>query len=59
MSQIIRLEERRRKAPQPDSPIVKKLIDGEIVEYVDFEMLSLDQQVQLLDSNSNRRSYLK
>ncbi len=37
MSQIIRSSKNADVIP---SPIIKKIIDGEIVEYVDFEMLS-------------------
>jgi hypothetical protein len=54
VADIIALKGRKRSTKQNNSSIIRKFIDGEFVEYVDFDMLSLSQQAQLLDSNSNR-----
>lgn len=53
MSKIICLADRKRRNARNDS-IVKKLIDGELVDYVDFEMLSASQQMVLLNQHSSQ-----
>jgi hypothetical protein len=52
MADIIQLSERRRHAYS--GHIVRKFIDGEFVEFVDFDALSLSQQKELLDTNTKR-----
>ena len=52
MAEIVTLDGRKRSTKQNNSSVVRKFIDGEFVEYVDFDMLSPSQQAQLLDSNS-------
>ena len=48
---LITLNGRKRSTKQNNSSVVRKFIDGEFVEYVDFDMLSPSQQAQLLDLN--------
>lgn len=47
MSQVIRLVDRRRRRP-PDYAIVKKIVDGEIVECVDIDALPPDRISEFL-----------
>jgi hypothetical protein len=51
MANIIQLSERKRSKAS-SGHIIRKFIDGEFVEFVDFEMLSPAQQVDLLNANS-------
>jgi hypothetical protein len=56
MAKIISLEDRKQQRSR-GSAIIQKVIDGEIVEYVDFDFLSLAQQSAMLSrifpSNQN------
>lgn len=52
MSNLIRLDDRRRKKNERDRGVVEKIIDGEKIEYIDLESLSSLERNQLLNSNS-------
>jgi hypothetical protein len=47
MSQIIRLTDHRRRRP-PEYAIVKKIVDGEIIECVDIDALPPDRISEFL-----------
>jgi hypothetical protein len=59
MAKIISFEDRKQQRSRGSS-IIQKVIDGEIVEYVDFDFLSLAQQSamlsRILPSNQNERA---
>jgi hypothetical protein len=51
MSDVIRLEDRKRKHPRlSDVPIIKKIVDGEVVECVDIDALPPEQQNRFIAS---------
>lgn len=52
MADIIKFEQRKRQVAPTINLIVEKLIDGKLVQFVDFELLSPSQQSQLLTANS-------
>jgi hypothetical protein len=53
MAEILQLSDRKRNADN-ESRVIRKFIDGEFVDFVNFDMLTLDEQRQLLDSNSKQ-----
>jgi hypothetical protein len=40
MGEVVSLEERRRKTSEASYPIIRKVVDGEVIECVDVDALS-------------------
>jgi hypothetical protein len=56
MAEIIYFPQTRRGLDRDIShAIVEKTIDGEMIELIDFELLSPDEQCRLLTRNSSRK----
>jgi hypothetical protein len=53
MADIIRLEERRPPRRQDEFPIIKKVVEGQIVECIDIDALSSIQQTKYFGSNKD------
>jgi hypothetical protein len=48
MAEIIRLQDHKRNASEGDYPIITKVVDGEIVECVNFDTLTSAQYSKYL-----------
>jgi hypothetical protein len=53
MSNIIQFKEYKRRADHGSYPVIKKLVDGEVIECIDFDGLTPNQRSQLLSSKKS------
>lgn len=53
MSDVIRFQDHKRKANNDDYPIIKKIVDGEVIECVNLDALSPAQYQKYLSQFSS------